>query len=134
MLNAGKIELDLARVDWNISSKMTAFFKETYYDQMDTYFPHFGHSLAVLWGASLGSIGKHNWTIGQHLVTHVFVMVDSGQGFSQQGTATRTPLPSAESSLPQISPDDVAHHAPHLWIIFSGQGKSHDKLERTYGW
>jgi len=89
-----RLNSNLARVDWNISSKMTAFFRvNTYYDHdATTLLPAFPDTPApVLWAHPWGALASHNWTIGQHLVNS-FRYGLTRQGFSQQGDSNQNAI------------------------------------------
>src|SRR2546430_9738374 len=61
----------MARIDWTMSSKMSAFFRlNTYYDHdTTTLLPAFPDTPAPsLWAHPWGVLASHNWAIGRNWV------------------------------------------------------------------
>ncbi len=82
-----KLNSNFARIDWNINSKMNAFFRlNTYYDHdTTTLLPKFPDTPAPsLWAHPWGLLASHNWTISQNWVNS-FRYGLTRQSFSQQG-------------------------------------------------
>jgi hypothetical protein len=86
-----KLNSNMARIDWTISSKMSAFFRlNTYYDHdTTTLLPAFPDTPSPsLWAHPWGVLASHNWTIGQNWVNS-FRYGLTRQGFSQQGDSSQ---------------------------------------------
>jgi len=85
---------NMARIDWNITSKMSAFFRlNTYYD-LDTtvLLPAFPDTAAPsLWAHPWGALASHNWTIGQNWVNS-FRYGLTRQAFSQRGDSDQNAI------------------------------------------
>jgi carboxypeptidase family protein len=89
-----KLNSNMARIDWTMSSKMNAFFRlNTYYDHdTTTLLPAFPDTPAPsLWAHPWGLLASHNWTIGQNWVNS-FRYGLTRQGFSQQGDSSQNAI------------------------------------------
>src|SRR6266550_439015 len=89
-----KLNSNMARIDWTMSSKMSAFFRlNTYYDHdTTTLLPAFPDTPAPsLWAHPWGVLASHNWTIGHSLVNS-FRYGLTRQGFSQQGDSSQNAI------------------------------------------
>ena len=83
---------NFARIDWNITKKMTAFFRiNTYYDLQaagldnSDLLPAFPDTaVPSVWAHPWGVLASHNWTIGTNWVNS-FRYGLTRQAFSQQG-------------------------------------------------
>jgi hypothetical protein len=85
---------NLARVDWTINKKMSAFFRvNTYYDLDGTVqLPQFPDTPAPnLWAHPWGILASHNWTIGQNWVNS-FRYGMTRQALSQQGDSSQNAI------------------------------------------
>src|SRR5437016_4318388 len=84
----------MARIDWTMSSKMSAFFRlNTYYDHdTTTLLPAFPDTPAPsLWAHPWGVLASHNWAIGRNWVNS-FRYGLTRQGFSQQGDSDQNAI------------------------------------------
>jgi hypothetical protein len=90
---------NFARIDWNITSKMNAFFRlNTYYDLQaagvnDTnLLPAFPDTpVPSIWAHPWGLLASHNWTIGRNWVNS-FRYGLTRQAFSQQGDSDQNAI------------------------------------------
>ena len=81
---------NFARIDWNMSKKMSAFFRlNTYYDlDSTTVLPAFPDTPSPsLWAHPWGLLASHNWTLGSHWVNS-FRYGLTRQALSQQGDSS----------------------------------------------
>jgi hypothetical protein len=81
---------NIARIDWTINKKMSAFFRlNTYYDLDSTVLlPAFPDTPSPsLWAHPWGLLASHNWTIGQNWVNS-FRYGLTRQALSQQGDSS----------------------------------------------
>jgi len=87
-----KLNSNMARIDWTINSKMSAFFRlNTYYD-LTSQVPAFPDTPSPnLWAHPWGLLASHNWTIGQNWVNS-FRYGLTRQGFSQQGDSNQNAI------------------------------------------
>ena len=83
---------NFGRIDWNISSKMSAFVRlNTYYD-LTSQVPAFPDTPAPnLWAHPWGVLASHSWTIGQNWVNS-FRYGLTRQAFSQQGDSNQNAI------------------------------------------
>jgi len=89
-----KLNSNMARIDWTMSSKMSAFFRlNTYYDHdTTTLLPAFPDTPAPsLWAHPWGVLASHNWAIGRNWVNS-FRYGLTRQGFSQQGDSDQNAI------------------------------------------
>jgi hypothetical protein len=90
-----KLNSNLARVDWTINKKMTAFFRaNAYYDNQaagvdnSALLPQFPDTpIPSVWAHPYGFLASHNWTISNNWVNS-FRYGLTRQAFSQQGDSS----------------------------------------------
>lgn len=90
-----KLNSNLARVDWTINKKMSAFFRvNTYYDHLasgvdnPSLLPAFSDTIVPnTWAHPWGLLASHNWTINNNWVNS-FRYGLTRQAFSQGGDST----------------------------------------------
>ena len=89
-----KLNSNMARIDWAMSSKMNAFFRlNTYYDHDTTaVLPAFPDTPAPsLWAHPWGLVASHNWSIGRNWVNS-FRYGLTRQSFSQQSDSNQNAI------------------------------------------
>jgi hypothetical protein len=90
-----KLNSNFARIDWNITKKMSAFFRlNTYYDSQaagvdnSALLPRFPDTpTPSIWAHPWGVLASHNWTIGSNWVNS-FRYGLTRQAYSQQGDSS----------------------------------------------